>query len=392
MLTRRSSLRALAGFGLVGLGQSGWCAAPNATLRDVLAHHAELVHASYADAVAQAKLLKAAIDAFVAAPTEPGLTAARRAWLDAREWYGQTEAFRFYGGPIDGKGGPEPRINAWPIDESYVDYVEGRPSSGIINDRRIPLGKARLAALNELRSEANISTGWHAIEFLLWGQDFDPKGPGRRPASDYVDGQRPNADRRRAYLRLVAELLIDDLSAVLKAWVPGVPGNYRVKFVARAESLGLVFTGLGALSRAELAGERLEVALDTQQQEDEHSCFSDNTHRDFVAALVGIGNVWRGEFRRVDGSVLKGPSPRGLVVAKAGAAAADVDAKFDAAMQAALALQPPFDQEIIGADTAPGRVRAFALLRSLRALADALAQASTSLGLRGLVSASRARR
>lgn len=111
-----------------------------------------------------------------------------------------------------------------------------------------------------------------------------------------------------------------------------------------------------------------------------------------MAALVGIGNVWRGEFKRVDGSELKGPSPRGLVAAKAGAAANDVDAKLDAAMQAALALQPPFDQEIIGADSAPGRMRAFALLRSLRALADALAQAATSLGLRGLVSPSRVRR
>lgn len=392
MMTRRSSLRALSGLGLAGLGLPSLSGLPDALLRKVLSHHAELVHASYADAVAQARRLQAAIEALVAAPTEQSLVEARRVWLDAREWYGQTEAFRFYGGPIDGKGGPEPRINAWPIDESYIDYVEGRPNAGIVNDRRIPLGKARLAALNERRSEANISTGWHAIEFLLWGQDFDPKGPGRRQASDYGDGQRPNADRRRAYLRLVAELLVDDLSIVLKAWSPAVSGNYRDRFVARAESLGLLFTGLGALSRAELAGERLEVALDTQQQEDEHSCFSDNTHRDFVAALVGIRNVWSGEFTRADGTVLAGPSPRGLVAAKAAASAADVDAQLAAAMQAALGLQPPFDQEIVGPDTAPGRMRAFTLLRSLRTLADALAQAAAALGLRGLVSASRSKR
>ena len=83
----------------------------------------------------------------VAARVRSFLVPARKAWLAAREPYGQTEAFRFYGGPIDDAKGPEGRINAWPLDEAYIDSVKGKAGSGIINNRKIPLTKAKLASL-----------------------------------------------------------------------------------------------------------------------------------------------------------------------------------------------------------------------------------------------------
>lgn len=351
----------------------------------VLATYGKLVHASYQDALDKARDLQQAVDAFLNQPSESGLQAARQAWLAAREFYGQTEAFRFYGGPIDGRDGPEPRLNAWPVDESYIDRVQGRPQSGLINDREFVIDKKSVAAKNERGGEENIAVGWHAIEFLLWGQDLSEDGPGNRSFEDYVDGKAPNADRRRLYLRTVVELLHDDLSSLVRAWAPGSKTNYRAHFERGGlASVRLMLVGMGALSRGELAGERLEVALDTQQQEDEHSCFSDNTHRDFVAGITGIRNVWRGEFVRADGTTVAGPSLRQWITGRAPAVAIDVDQRIDAALQAALALHPPFDREIVGPDTAPGRVRALALLKALRAQADGLAEAAAALGLRGL--------
>ena len=105
-----------------------------ATYATVATHYAALVHANYSDTLAAAQDMQAAIKAFVAAPSADGLAAARKAWLGAREFYGQTEAFRFYGGPIDDDKGPEGQINAWPLDEAYVDYVQGKPKAGLINN------------------------------------------------------------------------------------------------------------------------------------------------------------------------------------------------------------------------------------------------------------------
>ncbi|HSV54368.1 MAG TPA: imelysin family protein, partial [Burkholderiaceae bacterium] len=160
-------------------GQTAAIAA-TATVPAVAAHYASLVQANYEDTLAGARALHAAILDFTAKPSEEGLQRARQAWLQAREPYGQTEAFRFYAGPIDDKNGPEGRINAWPMDEAYIDGVRAKPRAGIINNPKVAITKKSLSALNERDGEENIATGWHAIEFLLWGQDFSETGPGNR--------------------------------------------------------------------------------------------------------------------------------------------------------------------------------------------------------------------
>src|SRR3546814_4535519 len=159
------------------------------------------------------------------------LAAAKQAWLDGRDLYGPTEAFRFYDGPIDTPdGGPEGQINAWPLDEAYIDYVEGDETAGIINDTAgVPeITTDVLVAANEQGGESNISTGWHAIEFLLWGQDLSDEGPGARPLSDYTDS--PTAERRAIYLQLLADLLVSDLESVRDQWAPE-GGEFRATFL-----------------------------------------------------------------------------------------------------------------------------------------------------------------
>ena len=350
----------------------------------VVAHYASLVQASYDDTLASGLQMQKAIDAFLAKPSQAGLDEARKAWLAAREFYGQTEAFRFYGGPIDDDKGPEGRINAWPMDESYVDYVKDSPNAGIINNRKVTITGKQLSALNERDGEENIATGWHAIEFLLWGQDLSETGPGNRSFEDYVDGKHPNADRRREYLKVVTNLLMADLRFLAKSWAPAQK-NFRARFERGGnESVRKMFVGLGSLSRGELAGERLEVALASQDQEDEHSCFSDNTHRDAVNNAKGIQNVWTGAYKRLDGTVLQGPSLRDLVAAKDPALAERTTKQIAQSVAAAEAIQPPFDREIVGAKDAPGRQRVQKTIDSLVQQSKDLVDAASAVGIKKL--------
>ncbi|NWG88191.1 MAG: iron-regulated protein, partial [Hydrogenophilaceae bacterium] len=200
--------------------------------------------------------------------------------------------------------------------------------------------------------------------------------------TDFVDGQAPNADRRRQYLRVITDLLVDDLNQVAKEWKPGRKFNYRARFEKGGlESLRKVFVGIGSLSRGELAGERLEVALASQDQEDEHSCFSDNTHRDVVNNALGIENVWLGRYRRADGSLLQGPSLRELVAAKDAALAERTSRQIAHSVALAQAIRAPFDREIIGGRDAPGRQRIQATIDSLTQQSKDLVEAAAAVGI-----------
>lgn len=312
-------------------------AVDEAAAKAVVGHYAEMVHAVFGDSLATAKQLQRAVEAFLAKPDAGTLKAARAAWIASRPAYLQSEVFRFGNTIIDDWEG---QVNAWPLDEGLIDYVDdryehalGNPAgkANIIANRTVQVGEdtvdmaqitpEKLASLNELGgSEANVATGYHAIEFLLWGQDLNGTGPGagNRPASDYLEGEGATGghnDRRRAYLKAVTELLVSDLEEMLAHWAPDTPDNYRATLVAEPAEAGLrkMLFGMGSLSLGELAGERMKVALEANSPEDEHDCFSDNTHYSEFWNAKGIRNVYLGEYTRTDGSKLAGPSLSSLV-------------------------------------------------------------------------------
>jgi putative iron-regulated protein len=349
--------------------------------RAVVDHYAAGVHAAYAAALESAAEVDAAIDAFVADPTDETLEAAKQAWLAARDDYGLTEAFRFYGGPIDNEtDGPEGLINAWPLDEVYIDYVEGDPEAGVVNDPDTypTIDAELLTSLNEQGGEANISTGWHAIEFLLWGQDLSTDGPGNRPVTDYTTGA--NADRRATHLTVTSDLLLEHLAGLVEAWAPDAD-NYRAEFVAgdANESLTMILTGIGELTRGELAGERMYVAYEQRSQEDEHSCFSDNTTADLLANARGIDNVLTGSY---PGGV-EGPGLMVLFEAADADAAAALRAAVDTSLADLEAIPAPFDQHLVDGvpDTDPGRASVLTAIEALEAQADALVAAAEPAGI-----------
>jgi len=346
--------------------------------------YAQIVEATYADAAGDAEELDSAVQAFVTAPSEASLKTARAAWIAARETYLQSEVFRFYDGPIDNAdNGPEGMINAWPLDEAYIDYVEGDASAGIINDPSTSIDTETLMSLNEQGGEENIATGFHAIEFLLWGQDFSATGPGDRSYQDYLVGagaSAANGDRRGKYLTTVSELLAFQLAQILDAWRDN--GTYRTEMIAAdpADGLRRILTGMIVLSGFETGGERLQTALDSGDQEDEHSCFSDNTHRDMVQDVQGIQNVWLGSYTGRGGTEVRGVGIQQVVQDADPALAQQVTEKIAASLALANALQPPFDQEIALGNTA-GRARVEALIVSLREQEKLLEQVFRKLNL-----------
>lgn len=385
-LTRLLIVAVIVALAVAGLAPRGAAAQASPDLRkQAVQTYADIVYANYQDSVELARALDKAIVAFIAQPSEATMDAARAAWLAAREPYGQTEAFRFYGGPIDGEDGPEGQINAWPLDEAYIDYVEGDPIAGVINNpEKYPvINPELLAALNEQGGEKNISAGFHAIEFLLWGQDMSADSAGKRPHTDFVKDSAPNAERRATYLRAASELLVDDLTRIANAWKPDQRGNYRQTFLALPpdDALQKILTGIGVLSRSELAGERIFTPYDNQDQEDEHSCFSDNTHRDIYKNALGIANVYLGRYKRLDDTTISGTGIHALLKATDAALADKTLALVEKMMANAekITQMAPFDQAIINPETRPHILQT---VDDLQTLGDTIAESARALGIK----------
>lgn len=320
---------------------------------DIVKNYANMVYLNYNDALAGAQDLKAAIAnlSTVAqtgdvAATEVALTQAKTAWINSRFPYGESEIHRFYNGPIDFEPindgvttylesinyeGVEGLLNAWPLDEAYIDYVEGAPNAGLINARSIDLTQDVIVSMNELNGEKNISTGYHAVEFLLWGQDRDQASAGKRPATDYVDGLSDNADRRREYVSLLSTTIIDHLEGVIAQWAPNTT-NYRKELEGADTQAALanLFTAMISMAGDELKSERIENALLLEDQEEEHSCFSDTTVNDIFTNANGVRNVYFGKYTPyLQGQELDGAGVDELVEFVNPALNAEIKAAFD---------------------------------------------------------------
>lgn len=341
----------------VAVGLFATAVASSANERDVLMHYAELAHAVYSDSLETAVDLQAAVNQFIQSPTDDNLSAARDAWLTSRVPYQQSEVYRFGNAIVDDWEG---KVNAWPLDEGLIDYVEaagygtesednpGYTANVIANPMFTFSGEEVDAkhitmellsdTLHELGGvEANVATGYHAIEFLLWGQDLNGTGPGAgmRPASDFSTNNcsSGNCDRRVAYLKTVTDLLVADLEWMVAQWVPGGEAHTHFMNVSVEEGLTAMLTGMGSLSYGELAGERMQLGLLLHDPEEEHDCFSDNTHNSHYYDALGIRNIYLGEYMRTDGSMMSGPSLSGL----AANASADADSNLRSLLDATLA-------------------------------------------------------
>jgi putative iron-regulated protein len=344
--------------------------------KEVVATCAGIAEHAYADAHSQAVALQKAIAVFTTSPSATTLEAARQAWVAARLPYLQSEVFRFSAGPIDAAGGPWEMIDGWPLDEAYIDYVRDNPKAGLINDvEKYPnFDKNLIVSLNKTGGERNISSGYHAIEFLLWGQDLDADGPGSRPVDDYIKTAGASAPRRAQYLNACAGSLVDQLAGVAAEWAPGVADNYRARFAALPadQALQKVLTGVGTLSGRELAKNRIGVALSTQR--DESSPFSDTTHLDMMYNCSGMANVIAGAYVGIDGEIkVQGPGLIKLASALGQEQGDQLTLAINDVMQAVTKFRPPFDKALLAPEDSPAREAIQKIVESLEELASTTA-------------------
>ena len=354
-------------------------AAPAPELSRTVTHrYADLVYETYRDTLKETQALDRAIAVLLAQPSDGTLQAARLAWTAAHLKYSLTEAFRFYDGPIDGGEGVEGFVNSWPVDESYIDYVAGAPQSGIINqtDKYTKIDADALQGLHEVGGDTNVATGYHAIEFLLWGQDQSTTGPGARPVSDYLKLELPSVARRHAYLRAASQLLVKQMQIVVRAWDPQGTANYSARFRREdpASALTKIFKGITYLMVDEVAGERMYTAYESQSQEDEQSCFSDNTAGDLVADLQGVVNVFTGTYAGVDG-----PGLEDLLVP---ALSKRISSELKGALSALDALPKPFDSLIVAPEGSEERKLFLEAIFSVQDAGNSLKDAAAKLELK----------
>lgn len=354
----------------------------NIDLNPYIETYAELVYLNYRDSREQAEVMENAIAAFLEQPSEASHDAAKEAWVQARQSYLQTEAFRFYEGPIDyinsetGEEGPEGRINAWPMNEAFIDYVEGKSDAGLINNPQFEVSIKSILEKDQVTDEADVTTGWHAIEFLLWGQDFNAQGPGQRSYEDFLPNQGNN-NRRREYLQLVTAQLIEDLTFLEESWKPGTD-NYRAEFVNgdSKENLSKIFTSLATLSAFEMSSERMAVALDSSNQEDEHSCFSDTTYQDFVYNAQGIYNVYTGKYQDYNGQGFNE-----LLIQIDPALNQKIIAALDNTKRSIENINQPFDQVLASPAGSPEREEVEVAIDDLEDQAELFQQVGDVLGI-----------
>ncbi|RDX37642.1 peptidase [Vibrio campbellii] len=393
---------------------SGSTVAATVTKQQVVEHYADVAHAVFADSLTTAQTLDVKIDEFLKSPSAKKLEEVKQAWLDSRVPYQQSEVFRFGNAIVDDWEG---QLNAWPLDEGLIDYVaadyqyelgnEGA-AANIVANTSLQIGASKLdvskitpeliADLNEVGgSEANVASGYHAIEFLLWGQDLNgtDAGAGQRAYTDFVLGSEctnGHCDRRGEYLKAAADLLVQDLEWMEKQWSADVKGNYREELLNDSADNGLrkMLFGMGSLSLGELAGERMKVALEANSTEDEHDCFSDNTHNSHYYNEQGIYNVYTGTYKGVSGKELSGPSIADLVAQKDKKAAEEIQKQFDTTrsqvgelVTSAEKNNQHFDQ-LIAAGNAQGNALVNDTIMSLVAQTGAIERAANIVGIDSL--------
>ncbi|MBU0779679.1 MAG: peptidase [Alphaproteobacteria bacterium] len=379
---------------------------------EVLDTYANIAAAGYADSLITAQALQTAVGALLDQPSEAALQAARTAWIAARVPYMQTEAYRFGNAIVDDWEG---RVNAWPLDEGLIDYVDATYGgatdenefavlnvvanpSFTLSGEEVDASAITPALLQDTLQEAdgveaNVATGYHAVEFLLWGQDLNgtDAGAGDRPWTDYAAGDdctNGNCDRRGDYLRAVTDLLVTDLDEMAAAWADG--GAARTTVLAdETAGISAMLTGMGSLSYGELAGQRMKLGVMMNDPEEEHDCFSDNTHMSHYYDGLGVQNVYLGSYTRVDGSTVSGPSLSDLIAQADPAIDAQLKTELEASVAALAVIRDKAEagmayDQMLARDNTEGEALVMGAVDALVIQTRSIERAVAALDLNGI--------
>lgn len=278
-------------------------------------NYVEMAYAVYTDSLTTATNLQTAVNTFVTTPTEDNLAAARAAYKLARVPYQQSEIMRWDTIITEGKnlttdGGLasvdewEGQVNAWPLDENHiVSLIEGDDP---INTQLLLAQNGVDAAGDE--AEANVTTGVHAIEFMLWGEDLHgtDAGAGERIATEFdqTNCLDTYCERRAQYLTAAMNLYVNDLMAMQAEWSPtavNTAGTLAYNFIHSSLGIEYIVGALNAMAADELSGARMGSGLLLRDPEESHDCFSDLSHVAIYYNFQGIKNAFYGHYGDVTG-------------------------------------------------------------------------------------------
>jgi len=330
------------------------------TTEQIKTNYVEMAYAAYSDSYVTAQALQKSIQQLLASPSATTLANAKQAYKLARVPYQQSEIMRWdtditinadlaKDSGLSSVDDWEGQVNAWPLDEQAIDYVDGNKNAGIINQK----GGEKITAeylieQNGVGGEANVTTGFHAIEFLLWGQDLNgtKAGAGARSVNDFQTDasglcSASNCDRRRDYLDAATQLLVDDLLAMQQEWSPAATkttGTLANNFLNSDDAIRYILFAMKSMATDELASARMNEGLAGVDPEQEHDCFSDLSHVAIYHNFQSVRNAFYGGYQGPDGNVVEGASIADLINQKNRALFNEFDAAFDRIEQSMFAV------------------------------------------------------
>ena len=269
-----------------------------------------LIYTQFSESLTQAQQLEQDIAGLLYSPTPDKLASARQTWRQAYDAFLASRLFSHL--PIMdppewqqkeiGLGNTLQLLDSWPIEGGYIDYVEGYPFSGIVNDLALSLTEETVLEQHAFYDSSSASVGFHVLEFLLWGES------GQRQASDFVAQENTSAvldvteeeqalglaandieasiqnhQRRRQYLQIVTELLLSHIQRLQRRWEPA--NGYYATVLQQSEPEQVVtaaFMAAQQLISEDLLNQRLNA---------DSSPFSQTSPQDRTALLQGMNLV-----------------------------------------------------------------------------------------------------
>lgn len=344
--------------------------------------YTHIVHNTYSKIYEDALIFEQSVNDFLALPSKKLLQNTQEKWLTLSNSLNKAEGFRFHNSPVDfvSESSKERSLNDkianWPIKYEYIDYTKDNAKSGVIQDKTTKITKDFLES-RHLESN-NSTTGIHVIEFLLWGEDLKKSKPGNRPYTDYISGNFFN-DKRRDFLKLSTEILIQDLKLLVVAWDNAGTVNYYSQFTKldQKKALGKIIEGLVKTLTIELANKAIITGINSKNKEYEKSAFSDNTYYDFINSFQSVKNIY---FATYDS--FKGSSFHDLIKSKSPSLAQKIVNKISEIELAMKEIPNPYDKGILqSVENSVERNKMLALASNLKELSSYLVEAARNIGL-----------
>ncbi|MED6300576.1 MAG: imelysin family protein, partial [Verrucomicrobiota bacterium] len=243
-----------------------------------------------------------------------------------------------------------------------------------------------LRSINLKAGKSGFTTGYHVIEFLLWGEDSDRSSSGKRSFKDYDKSNSELAKRRADYLVACCDLLIEDLENLVSEWDHESKNNLRshLESMTSDQAIRKILRIVSVLADG-LAESQIGSIISKESVFKEQSTFSDTTHFDFLHTVAGISNLAAGAYVGLDGKLqVLGLGLIGLAEQAPNARAEKIRSLINDAMKSAQAFKGPFDQfnqdekNVTGSEKSTITLKA--LSESLHAFAKEINALSKDLG------------